>query len=139
MQYLQSSLKGLAATEFGDWPSTDGNYLKGWEWMKKRFYYPYQTSKELLWKFFNLPKLEKATGGMIQKFSNTLNEVIRQLRALKYPVEYFDLIFVHSLHDRLDSETSKAWELSLQSETPSIDDMLSFLELSKGIDRCAIC
>lgn len=128
LQYLQSSLKGKAAIEFGDWPSTDGNYVEGWEWMKQRYHRPYQTSKELLWKFYNLPKLERAAGGMIQKLSNVTNEVIRQLRALDYPVEHFDLIFVHGLHDRLDPETSKAWELNRKSENPTVFDMLNFLD-----------
>lgn len=50
------------------------------------------------------------------------------MRSLKYPVEHFDVIFVHLLHDRLDPETSKAWELKRESERPKIQDMLKFLD-----------
>lgn len=47
---------------------------------------------------------------------------------MKYPVEHYDLWFVHLLHDRLDPETSKAWELKRESERPKIQDMLKFLD-----------
>lgn len=65
---------------------------------------------------------------MIQKFSNVTHEVVRQLRALGYPVEHFDLFFVHCLHERLDSETSKQWELKRASEKPKLMDLLDFLD-----------
>lgn len=127
LQYLKGSLKGKAAAEFGEWPSTDENYLEGWEFLEQRYNRPHHSTKEILWKFLNLPKLERASGYMIQKLSNVTNECMRQLRALKYPVKHFDLFFVHGLHDRLDPETSKAWELGRTSESPAIQDMISFL------------
>lgn len=53
---------------------------------------------------------------------------MRQLKGLRYPVEYYDLIFVHAIHNKLDPETSKAWELCRYSEQPSIHEMLKFLD-----------
>lgn len=128
-QYLQKSLKGRAATALGEWQLSDENYNEAWERLNQLYAREYQTGKELLWKFFDLPRLERANGFMIQKYSNVTHEVLRQLRGLHYPVEHYDLIFVHSIHDKLDPETSKAWELCRNSERPSIDDMLNFLDI----------
>lgn len=127
-QHLKQSLKGRAASAIGEWQLTDNNYGEAWERLKQLYSRPYQTSKELLWKFQALPKLERASGGMIQKFSNTTHEVLRSLRALDYPVEHLDIMFVHGLHDRLDHDTSVAWELQRQSENPTTMELLDFLD-----------
>lgn len=127
-QHLKTSLKGRAAAAIGEWQLTNNNYSEAWERLKQLYSRPYQTSKELLWKFYDLPKLERASGGMIQKFSNTTHEVMRSLGAMNYSVEHLDIIFVHGLHDRLDHETSVAWELQRSSEHPPTTEILDFLD-----------
>lgn len=127
-QHLQRSLKGRALISFGDWDGSDESYPEAWARMKELYSREFQISKELLRKFNGLPKLEYASSGMLQKLSNVTHEVLRQLRALKYPVEHYDLFFVHSLHDKLDAETRKIYELNRNSERPKIHDMLNFLD-----------
>lgn len=72
--------------------------------------------------------LDRGNGGMLQKLSNVAHEVTRQFRAKSYPVEHYHLIFVHELHDKLDSETAKAWELQRETEDPTLLDLLDFLD-----------
>lgn len=127
-QKLKASLKGKAAQIFNGWEHTDANYQLAWERLKEIYERKYQTSKQLFWKFFNLPKLEHASGLMLEKMSNTTHTVLSQLRSLKYPVQHYDAIFVHALHDRLDPNTSKEWELHRTSETPKLSTMLQFID-----------
>lgn len=127
-QHLKQSLKSKAAAAIGEWQLTDNNYGEAWERLKQLYSRPYQTSKELLWKFQALPKLDRASGAMVQKFSNVTHEVMRSLRAMDYPVENLDIMFVHGLHDRLDHDTSIAWELQRRSENPTTMEMLDFLD-----------
>lgn len=127
-QHLQRSLKGKALIAFGDWDGSNESYPEAWARMKELYNREFQISKELLWKFNNLPKLDYPSSGMLQKLSNVTHEVLRQLRALKYPVEHYDLFLVHPLHDKLDPETRKIYELSRDSERPKIQDMLNFLD-----------
>lgn len=127
-QYLRNSLKGHAAAAIGEWQQTNESYLEAWDRLNELYNRPYQTSKELLNKFYNLPKIDRATGGIIQKFSNVTHEVVRQLRSLNYCVEHMDLIFVHGIHDRLDPESSKQWELSKSCDYPSTTEILAFLD-----------
>lgn len=79
-------------------------------------------------KFNSLPTLNYANGAMLQMLSNTTHEVLRQLRALDYPVRNYDLFIVHGIHERLDGETSKAWEFFRGSETPTVQELLDFLD-----------
>lgn len=79
-------------------------------------------------KFNSLPKLERALGYKLQKMCNTVHEVVRQLRALEYPLEGTHIFFVHGIHDRLDPETSQAWELTRTSENPTTAEILRFLD-----------
>lgn len=127
-QHLKKSLKGKAAAAFGEWDHTDANYSQAWERLKQMYERKYQTSKQLFWKFFNLQKQERPSAYMLEKFSNITHSVLRQLKSLNYPVEHYDAIIVHSLHDRMDPETSKQWELYRKSETPSATEILDFID-----------
>lgn len=127
-QLLQCALTVKAAKALGEWQLTDNNFAEAWNRLNQLFSQKYQTSKELLWKFNSLQKLERPLGPVLQKFSSVTHEVICQLRALEYPVQHYDLMCVHGLHDRLDPETSKAWELERAVETPSLEQMLNFLD-----------
>lgn len=126
--YLQKSLKGKASRALGEWQLTDNNYAEAWERLSQLYERQYQTSAELVRKFHNLPKLDHANGAMVQKFSNVTHEMLRQLKALQYPVEHYDLFVVHGIHEKLDPETSKAWELYRSSERPTVQELLSFLD-----------
>lgn len=64
----------------------------------------------------------------LQRMSNVTHETRRQLRAQGLPVEHWDFFMVHMLHERLDEETAKQWELQRDSDTPSVDDMLAFID-----------
>lgn len=125
---LKLSLKGKAASALGDYQLTDQNYQEAWERLKNLYQCEYTTSKELLWKFNSLPKLTHANATMIQRFSNVTHQVIRQLKAMNYPTEHYDLIFVHSLHDKLDSDTRYEWSTKRPSDRPTISEMLAFLD-----------
>lgn len=126
-QYLKSSLRGRALAAFGEWELTADNYAEAWEQLREMYQLKYQTSQELVFKFLNLPKIEHPTYENIEKLSTVTNGVIRQLRALQYPVQHYDLFIVHCLHQKLDGGLSKEWEKERTSETPTIAEMLAFL------------
>lgn len=125
---LKLSLKGKAAAALGDYQLTDQNYQEAWARLKALYQCEYTASKELLWKFNSLPKLTHANATMIQRFSNVTHQVLRQLKAMNYPTEHYDLVMVHSLHDKLDASTSYEWGKTRKSDRPTIIEMLTFLD-----------
>lgn len=141
-QHLKKSLKGKAAEALGNWQLTDNNYLEAWARLKELYEQKYQTGKELVRKLFTVQKLERASGAMLQKLCNTAHEVIRQLRALEFPIDHCDFMLVYIIHDKLDAETSKAWEFARQTEVPAVHELLTFLDrqakvlaASQGMER----
>lgn len=124
-------MRGDALEKFGQWPDSDSNYYEAWNWLQDQNSRPYHTSKKCLWKLIKFPKIEYASGTMIEKLYTVAEGVVRQLRAMEYPVEYYDLILVHCIHDKLDAETSKDWEIQRKNENPTFHEMIKFLQLRK--------
>lgn len=129
LRLLKASLKGIAAERFGEWPSSDDNYFEAWDWFKEQNARPYHTSQRILFRLLDFKKLDKASGFHIEKLCTTAQEVVRQLRAMQHPVQYFDMILVHCIHSKLDPETSKDWEIQRKSETPTFKEIIEFLQL----------
>lgn len=127
-QALWKSLTGKAREDLGEWNFSDVEYAELWDRLKELYHRGYHTSSEILNKFTTLKKVDRASGPALQRLSNVTNEVIRQLRALNYPIAQWDLLFVHGLHTKLDAETSKLWEMQRTTENPTAREMLQFLD-----------
>lgn len=126
---LKKSLTGKASKDFGEWQLTDANYLEAWQQLDQRYNRKYDVCRELLRRFFRLRSLQgEPSKDELQQMSNVTHETLRQLRAQGLPVEHWDMVIVYNLHERLDSETAKAWELQRDSETPTATEMLAFLD-----------
>lgn len=80
-------------------------------------------------KLIKFKKIKKPSGFFIEKLCATTQEVVRQLRAMNYPVEHMDSIWVHCIHEKLDAETSRDWEIQRKSETPTFNDIIKFLRV----------
>ncbi|XP_036319652.1 uncharacterized protein LOC118734064 [Rhagoletis pomonella] len=127
--YLKKSLVGKAARTLGEWQLTDDNYIEAWDRLKQLYDRKYPICREHLRQLFRLPAVEGSPrSNDLQRMSNVTHEALRQLRAQEIPVEGWDMIIVPILHERLDAETSKQWELQRQSETPTIKQLLDFLD-----------
>lgn len=125
---LKNSLKGKAAAALGEWELSDANYVEAWNRLKELYEQTYQTGYNLVLRLTKLSKLEKATGDGLQKLSNIGNDVYRQLRALKYPVNNIDFMFIFMIHQCLDEETCVKWNLERQTDHPVLSDFLAFLD-----------
>lgn len=128
LQFLKSSLEGRAVREFGEWPGGNENYQLAWEWLNQQNQQDYTTSKTILWRLLGFTKMDRPSGNAIQKLCTITQGVMRQLQAMKFPVQHYDMIIIHIVHDKLDAETSKDWELSRKSETPTITELTEFLQ-----------
>ncbi|XP_036340813.1 uncharacterized protein LOC118750197 [Rhagoletis pomonella] len=116
--YLQKSLVGKAARTLGEWQLTDENYNEAWERLIQLYDKKYHTCREYLRQFYRLLFLERASSDALQRMSNVTHETLRQLHAQGLPIEHWDMLVVHNLHERLQR----------QSETPTAVEMLAFLD-----------
>lgn len=127
-QHLYNSLKGKAKDDIGEWPQSEAGYDELWERLQEQYDRKYETSLKVLRKFTNLQKLDRPSAEMLKKLSNTTHEVLRTLRTMGYPVDKYDLFIVSGIHERLDAETSKAWQLERKSDKPTTKEILDFLD-----------
>lgn len=128
--YLIESLKGEAAEALGQSHETKGSYSEAWNRLMELYNKPYKIARDYMRQFYSLPVLHtRATSTELQRMSNTTHETIRQLRALGLPVEEWDFVFVHNLHERLDNETAREWEKHRERDgMPTAKDILTFLD-----------
>lgn len=110
-QILRAALKGKAEKALGEWQIADRNFEPAWQRLKELYDDPYATSKELLQRIFSMEKLDYPHGTKLQIMSNVTQETSRQLKALDYPAEHFDMVFIHAVQAKLDQETSVKWDL----------------------------
>lgn len=133
LRYLVQSLKGPAAGILGEADTAADSYLASWDRVYEMYQRPYKIARDLMRRFYRLPHLQgKPTAQELQTMSNVTHDTVRQLRALEYPVETFDIIFVLALHDRLDVQTATLWNKENTSDYPQIKDMLKFLDKEAG-------
>lgn len=129
LQLLKSSLKGRAERAFGEWLIRDHNFEPAWTRLKELFDDQYRASKELLNRLIQLKKLDAPHGGRLQTMSNTVQEVVRQLEAMGYPSnEMTDMIFIHVIHEKMDPQTSIAWDKYREQGRPKLIEMKKFLD-----------
>ncbi|RYE22399.1 MAG: DUF1759 domain-containing protein [Sphingobacteriaceae bacterium] len=127
--HLKASLRGEAARAFGEWELNEASYNDAYERINSLYDRPYVVCTEHIHQLFKLPVLMKpATAAELQHMSNTTHEQIRQLKANGIPVEHWDMIICVILHDRLQNDTGRQWDLSRSSQRPTAKEMLDFLD-----------
>lgn len=131
--HLLRSLEGKAKEALGKTGTVEGTYQEAWDRLCELYHKPYNIARHQLREFLKLPYLaQQATTDELQRMSNITHETIRQMRALEFPVDSWDFLFVHCLHERLDPETARQWNLLRESERPTAKEMTKFLDREAG-------
>ena len=129
LHYLKANVKGSAAELIKSFAITDENYAEAWAILENRYNNKRFIIDLHLKTFFNMPNLSSESASGIRKLVDTSGEVFRQLATLGIPIQHWDVILVHILVDKIDSETRRQWELKLvRNVLPSFKDLLNFLE-----------
>lgn len=131
--HLKASLTGEALALLNGWGLKEEEYAQAWDGLIKKYEVNYPLGRVYLNYFYALPDLKKLghtpAAADLQKMINTSNEVRRRLLTLKYPVDAWDFVFVHSLHARLDQTNANKWEEFRKEENyPTLDRMIEFLQ-----------
>lgn len=138
-QNLRAALKGKAAKALVEWQIRDCFIEPAWRRVKELYDEAYVTSKELFYKMFSLRIMESAQGDRLQIMSNATQDTSRQLKALGCPAEHYDLMFIQSVHGKLDEKTSVAWDLRRQSDRPTSAEFTTFLDRQAKALKNAYC
>lgn len=127
--YLINSLRGLAAKIIGGYQVTMDNYEPAWTALCKEYGQKYKLAGAYLNKFYAMQKLKSPyTGEQLSNMAHATRELLRNMEQEGYVVAGWDIILVHSLHQRLPDDLQRQWILSLKDEqAPTVERMCQFL------------
>lgn len=85
---LRDSLTGHAAQTLGEWHLTEDSYAEAWDRLLQVYNKQYPIIREHLRQFERLPQIMgPASSDELQRLSNVTHETLRQLKAMKLPVD----------------------------------------------------
>ncbi|CAG7826092.1 unnamed protein product, partial [Allacma fusca] len=107
----------------------DGNYDTAWKIVTDR----YQHTREILHthvnKFLQQPQVQSESASSLLNMIDATNQSLNALRVLHCKPEDWNVILVTVLMNKLDSETRRVYERSLDhNEMPLFEDLMRFLE-----------
>lgn len=122
------SLKGDALDALGHWQITDGNYEHAYARLCNLYDQPHLAATDLMNRIYDVEVLKYSSSKGLQNLSNIANDVKRQMAALNYNTEHWDVMFITILQKKLDNESKKEWEIKRDPLNPTLDQMLTFIE-----------
>ena len=129
LQYLKGALKDEPFRLLSHLPTTNANYSVARELLKDRYADVKMISHAHLEAVFEFTPMKQESSAAIRRLINNYTENTMALTGLGLKFDQCDLIWVHVLAKKLDSETRRQWELSCaESDVPKIKQMKKFLE-----------
>lgn len=133
LQYLRSSLKEEAGQVIQALETSAQNYEVAWDLLVERYDNRRIIIQSHIRALFELPGLTKEASTQLRAFDTALKHT-RALYALGQPTESWDALLLHLIASKLDRNTHKEWERSLDgTDMPFIDEVWKFLK-----NRCHV-
>lgn len=129
LHYLKANVLGDAESLLRSITITKANYAEAWTKLKNRYNHKRFIVDSLLRKFFALPRVTRENHVEIKYLVDQSSEIIQSLRLQGIPVGNWDVIVVHDIVSKLDTETHKQWELNQKKdEIAPFNELESFLQ-----------
>jgi len=123
--YLKSVVKDEAASLIDSLIINEENYQRALDILTKRYDNITIVANFHLNTIYNWQVINKSN---LREFMIKLEQSLDSLRSIKVPVEFWDLILVFIITQKLDNALRSAWELHTNcNELPSINGLMEFL------------
>jgi hypothetical protein len=133
LQYLKSCLREEALRAIESLPIDDENYEKAWEILENRFKNTRLIVQNHVTSILNAPTMNKQSRTALRELLDTLTSNIAALKTLKIQVESWDALIIPIITEKLDYNTKKDWQTSLDTKVPTYGQFINFLE-----KRCTV-
>ncbi|XP_075157794.1 uncharacterized protein LOC142231060 [Haematobia irritans] len=127
--YLKGTLSGEAANLIKAISATEANYESAWRMLEARYHNRRILVGSLISKLFAIPRSDGSFQS-IKLLLDSAQECLSSLGNLEVDTDSWDPILLHLLIQKLDLQTRRDWENSLNSNTdlPTRSQFFSFLE-----------
>jgi hypothetical protein len=132
-QYLKSCLREEALRAIQSLPIEDENYEKAWEILENRFKNTRLIVQDHVTSILNAPTMNKQSRTALRELLDTLTSNIAALKTLKIQVESWDALIIPIITEKLDYNTKKDWQTSLDTKVPTYGQFINSLE-----KRCTV-
>ncbi|XP_025831574.1 uncharacterized protein LOC112904803 [Agrilus planipennis] len=121
-------LGGEAARPIESLAITANNYQSAWSILQRR----YKNDRLIVYShvnsILNTPELSKPSTEGLRKLVNDISANLEALKAMQIQVDSWDAFLVPLIISRIDYQSRKELELTLDSSVPKLKDILEFLE-----------
>lgn len=129
MHYLRSCVEGEAELLIRSFQVTGPNYREAWGVLLARYNNRRLIINAHLEQLFTVSTSNVGSPNSLRRQLDRFTEVVRALSALELPIGHWDVLLVHILVARLDTQTKHAWEMSLvNDDIPTFNQLVAFLE-----------
>lgn len=129
LYYLNSYLEGDAARIVRSYDITDANFQNAWTALVTRYDNLRLLVRAQFKKLYAQPKVTKESSTALEKLMDTTTECVRALNSLGLPTQEWDSVIVNVVEERLDAESFRQWESSLDHDAFStLDELSLFME-----------
>lgn len=132
LHYLKSHLSGEAEQLIRQTPITDANYLKCWQQLEERYNNKRYLANCILKRLLGQRRLYNESASALRELLDTTMDCLNALSNLEINVTTWDVMIIHIIASKFDSETRKQWELHITdsegNELPSLVQFKEFIE-----------
>lgn len=126
--YLKACMKGEASNLIKDAENTLEGYKIAWDLLKNRFDNNRIIIQQHVQNILDLPPMNRESAPNLRSLIDKLETNLRSLKALGEKVDDWDTLIIHLMINKLDYQTHKDWEKSLQgTKMPSLKEFKGFL------------
>nr|XP_034195039.1 uncharacterized protein LOC117611213 [Osmia lignaria] len=129
---LKNALRGEIASVISALNASEPNYLVAWELLQRRCNKPRQIVQSHLKILFELTEVTRDTPANLRSLAEQAQMHVEALATLGQPTTQWDAILVYLIGKKLDKNTRRGWERTLE-----IDEMPTFEQLLKFINKQA--
>lgn len=127
--YLKGALSNEALNLVNDLPLTNDNYKAALELLKKRYDNNLVIINTHIKGLLGTPLVTRGDGAQLRAFLTCIRQHLNSLRALKLPVDSWDVLLVYLFSQKLDFQSHRAYELEKDNTAvPTLASFLEFLE-----------
>lgn len=125
--YLKACLKGEASRCIESLTASNSNYSIAWSLIRKRYENNRLSIQSHVQAILNTPEIDKGTAENLRKLTDDTITNVEALRALKIPVDSC-YVFVNAIiMNKLDYNTRREFENTLNAEVPTRAQLVDFL------------
>ncbi|XP_070138595.1 uncharacterized protein [Drosophila bipectinata] len=128
LQQQQQLFEKLAADRAtAQLPRPTRAYNTAWERLNERYNRPRHIVNSFMEQFMKLPTTTKSDAATLRKVSDSANEIVRGLDAIKETGR--DCWIIYLAFEKLDAATRRRWiERSVESDSPTLEEFFKFLD-----------